>query len=182
MLHVVLVRPQIPTNTGSIGRTCLNFDAKLHLVGPLGFSLDSSKVKRAGLDYWQHVDLSVYDDWEHFEEKNRELLVHRFYLSKFGSTSLLDARFPSSSSGTTPRSTTLVFGSETSGLYETIGEKAMQGYPVISLPMLTAFRSKDTPSFNLASCVSMVMWEAWKQHAQANPFLLQTSSKNHPNQ
>eukprot|EP01104_Vermistella_antarctica_P007869 TRINITY_DN194_c0_g2_i6.p2 TRINITY_DN194_c0_g2~~TRINITY_DN194_c0_g2_i6.p2 ORF type:complete len:109 (+),score=10.25 TRINITY_DN194_c0_g2_i6:194-520(+) len=67
MLHVVLVRPLIPGNVGTIGRTCLSFGCALHLVGPLGFSLDEKKVRRAGLDYWKHVDLRTYDDWSEFE-------------------------------------------------------------------------------------------------------------------
>jgi len=166
LLHVVLVRPQIPSNTGSIGRTCLNYDAKLHLVGPLGFSLDSSRVKRAGLDYWPHVDLSVYKNWMDFEEQNK-ILQSRFFFSKFGKQSLIDTVLlpkPAIS----PPNITLVFGSETSGLFDLLGEDTMKGHPIIKLPMLTSRRTIDLPSFNLASCVAMVMWEAWRQHAQQN--------------
>ncbi|CAM9605704.1 unnamed protein product [Choristocarpus tenellus] len=62
-LHVVLFRPLIPNNTGSIGRTCLGFGASLHLIRPLGFDLSDKQVKRSGLDYWSHVDLHVHDSW-----------------------------------------------------------------------------------------------------------------------
>ena len=64
---VVLVEPEIAWNTGNAGRSCLAFGAQLHLVGPLGFSLDEKRVRRAGLDYWTHVDPVVHNDWEHFE-------------------------------------------------------------------------------------------------------------------
>lgn len=67
--HVVLVEPEIPWNAGNAGRSCLAFGARLHLVGPLGFSLDEKAVRRAGLDYWKHVDLAVWDGWEPFERE-----------------------------------------------------------------------------------------------------------------
>lgn len=66
-MDVVLIRPEIPPNTGSIGRTCVATNTRLHLVKPLGFSVDEAQVKRAGLDYWENVDLTVWDDWATFE-------------------------------------------------------------------------------------------------------------------
>jgi tRNA (cytidine/uridine-2'-O-)-methyltransferase len=66
-VEVVLINPEIPPNTGSIGRTCVATNTRLHLVRPLGFSLDEAQVKRAGLDYWENVDLHVWDDWSAFE-------------------------------------------------------------------------------------------------------------------
>ena len=70
MLNVVLVEPEIPANTGNIGRTCVVSGAHLHLVGPLGFSLDDKSLKRAGMAYWQSLNVSVYDNWDQFLEKN----------------------------------------------------------------------------------------------------------------
>ncbi|CAM9439587.1 unnamed protein product [Scytosiphon promiscuus] len=76
MLHVVLFRPLIPANTGNIGRTCLGFGARLHLVKPLGFDLGEREVKRAGLDHWDHVDLAVHDSWRCFTESILPQLGH----------------------------------------------------------------------------------------------------------
>ena len=70
MLNVVLVEPEIPANTGNIGRTCVVSGTHLHLVGPLGFSLDNKSLKRAGMAYWQSLNVSVYDNWDQFLEKN----------------------------------------------------------------------------------------------------------------
>ncbi|CAM9359940.1 unnamed protein product [Pylaiella littoralis] len=76
MLHVVLFRPLIPANTGNIGRTCLGFGARLHLIKPLGFDLSEREVKRAGLDHWNHVDLTVHDSWRSFTESTLPMLGH----------------------------------------------------------------------------------------------------------
>jgi tRNA (cytidine/uridine-2'-O-)-methyltransferase len=81
-LHVVLVSPQIAHNTGAAGRTCIGFGASLHLVGPLGFSLSDSRVKRAGLDYWPHVAKTVYSDWDEFEERALPGFARTFLFSK----------------------------------------------------------------------------------------------------
>ena len=70
MLNLVLVEPEIPANTGNIGRTCVVSGTHLHLVGPLGFSLDNKSLKRAGMAYWQSLNVSVYDSWDQFVEKN----------------------------------------------------------------------------------------------------------------
>lgn len=79
---VVLVQPLIHWNTGSIGRTCLGFDAELHLIRPLGFSVDSTHVKRAGLDYWSEVNLHVHDSWTDFQTKCLPEFDHTVMLSK----------------------------------------------------------------------------------------------------
>eukprot|EP01128_Nolandella_sp_AFSM9_P002537 TRINITY_DN12901_c0_g1_i1.p1 TRINITY_DN12901_c0_g1~~TRINITY_DN12901_c0_g1_i1.p1 ORF type:complete len:227 (-),score=54.59 TRINITY_DN12901_c0_g1_i1:125-805(-) len=219
VLHVVLVAPKIPTNTGSIGRTCLNFGAKLHLIEPLGFSLDSTRLKRAGLDYWPHLDVTRYKDWDTFNSTfpNKS---SRFFFSKFGPTNLLHFSFPPVSDLPLPHPSEreivkelkrlavedgdglgpgqesteedassqkeavisaageadaegeeipnlfLVFGSETEGLYKSLGEEALEGSPVISLPMMNPHRTTDIPSFNLASCVTMCCWEVWRQYSQ----------------
>src|SRR5947209_17195131 len=89
-IHVVLVHPEIPWNTGNAGRTCLAVGATLHLIEPLGFSLDERQVSRAGLDYWEHVDLRVWPGWSEFE---RELpaLGEPYFFSTAASRPLWDA-------------------------------------------------------------------------------------------
>jgi len=107
------------------------------LVGPLGFSLDNSKVKRAGLDYWKHVDLSVYDDYNHFNALN-PTRTNRFFFSKFGKESMLNYRFPMPAVTSTAgeEELFLFFGSERVGLFDLIGAAEMEGRPVIHLPMM----------------------------------------------
>ena len=69
-LNIVLLEPQIPQNTGNIARTCAATGARLHLIGPMGFTVDDRKLKRAGLDYWHLLDITYYDRWEEFDTKN----------------------------------------------------------------------------------------------------------------
>ena len=75
-MNIVLLEPEIPENTGNIGRTCVATGSTLHLIRPLGFSIDAKQVKRAGLDYWQHLDLRVYDDYADFCEKNPDANIY----------------------------------------------------------------------------------------------------------
>src|SRR5688572_4011637 len=106
MLHVVFVNPEIHWNTGNTGRTCLAAGAALHLIEPLGFSLDEREVRRAGLDYWEHVDLRVWPSWSAFE---RELpaLGEPFFFSTKATKVVWDASFA--------RDSVLIFGRETGG-------------------------------------------------------------------
>ena len=106
-LHIVLVRPEIPQNTGSIARLAAAVKARLHLVGPLGFSLADRYLKRAGLDYWPLVDLRTYEGSEQFCAIHREPASAKFF-STHADTSYLDARYA--------RGDFFFFGSETSGL------------------------------------------------------------------
>src|SRR5215216_4967032 len=107
--HVVLVHPEIHWNTGNAGRTCLATGATLHLIEPLGFSLDEREVKRAGLDYWEHVDVRVWPSWRAFE---RELptLGDPYFFSTKAKRLLWDAPLGA------PKDVVLVFGRETGGL------------------------------------------------------------------
>ncbi|MCA9046253.1 MAG: tRNA (uridine(34)/cytosine(34)/5-carboxymethylaminomethyluridine(34)-2'-O)-methyltransferase TrmL, partial [Planctomycetaceae bacterium] len=90
MLHVVLYQPEIPPNTGNIGRSCLAIGAKLWLIRPLGFKMDDRSLKRAGMDYWHLVDCQVVDSWEHLRA---ELPGHRFwFLTKFANKLVWDAQ------------------------------------------------------------------------------------------
>ena len=113
--HVVLVAPEIHWNTGNIGRTCLATDAFLHLIKPLGFSLDSRELKRAGLDYWEKVKLKVWDDFDIFLAEMAPQEGEVAVFSKRGSKSFWTM--------TCPRRLFLIFGSETRGLPENILRK-----------------------------------------------------------
>jgi len=145
-LSVALIEPQIPPNTGNIARLCAATGATLHLIGPLGFTLEDEQVRRAGLDYWEDVDLWVHPGWRVFRD-----VVHRdrcLYFSSHGTASYLDAPY-------TPN-TVLLFGNETAGMPERIREKHPER--VFRIPMLPAVRS-----LNLATAVSIVVYEAARQ-------------------
>lgn len=146
MFHVVLHQPDIPQNTGNIGRSCVAVGAKLWLVRPLGFRLDSRYLKRAGMDYWEHLDWQVVDSWA-------ELLSHlderRMWLfSRYAARLMWEANFE-------PRDV-LVFGSETRGLPESL--RAQHAHRCLKLPMRDEVRS-----LNLASTVNTVLYEGVRQ-------------------
>lgn len=144
-MEVVLVYPDIPQNTGNIGRTCVATGTALHLVRPLGFSLEQSRVKRAGLDYWPHLKLQVHDDWAAFRESHRRRQL--FCFSTHARKLLHQVDFP--------RDAMLVFGSETKGLSREI---LTQGEPV-RIPMLLEYRS-----LNLGNAVAVAIYEWMRQH------------------
>ena len=159
-VRVVLVNPQIPHNTGAIGRTCLGLNAELHLIKPLGFTLDSAAVKRAGLDYWPKLNAKSWDSWGAFEKSklNTERTRSSTYLfsreGRYGSVSLFDVSFPSEEDCTV----TLVFGSEHSGIRD-LPEKARQLYRKVYLPM----DSSMIRSYNLANSASVGLFELRRQ-------------------
>lgn len=145
-LHVVLHQPDIPQNTGNIGRTCVAAGAKLWLVRPLGFRLDERHLRRAGMDYWPHVDWEAVENWHDLKEK---LAGRNFwYLTKTARRLIWDAEFRPGD--------VLVFGSETRGLPATI--LAEQPERNLRLPMRGPVRS-----LNLASAATAVMYEALRQ-------------------
>ncbi|MFI5235020.1 MAG: tRNA (cytidine(34)-2'-O)-methyltransferase, partial [Gemmatimonadales bacterium] len=113
MLHIALLEPQIPPNTGNIARLCAATDTALHLVEPLGFSIDDKHLKRAGLDYWDKVDLWTHPDW--FEFRKAIARERCLYFSAHGGRSYLEAPYAKNS--------VLVFGREDTGLPERIIEK-----------------------------------------------------------
>ena len=149
-LHVVLVHPEIHWNTGNAGRTCLATGATLHLVEPLGFSLDEREVKRAGLDYWEHVDLRVWPDWEAFE---RELptLGDPYFFSTKATRVLWDAPLGAS------RDVVLIFGRETGGLPTELHDR----YPdrFVAMPIV----SPRVRSLNLSTSVAVALYEVLRQ-------------------
>lgn len=142
-LHVALIQPQIPPNTGNIARLCAATDTPLHLIEPLGFSIDDREVRRAGLDYWKDVDLWVHPDWFTFRDaiaRDRCL-----YFSANATRDYREAPFRGNS--------VLVFGSETEGMPPRILEKHPE--QCFRIPMEGAVRS-----LNLANAVSIVLYEA----------------------
>lgn len=142
-LHVALIQPQIPPNTGNIARLCAAADTPLHLIGPLGFSLDESDLRRAGLDYWESVDLWVHPDWFAFRDAmDRERCL---YFSARAERSFWDAPYRQNSC--------LVFGSETEGMPIRILEKHPER--CFRIPMAGPVRS-----LNLATAAGIVLYEA----------------------
>jgi tRNA (cytidine/uridine-2'-O-)-methyltransferase len=151
-LHVVLVHPEIHWNTGNAGRTCLAAGAQLHLVRPLGFSLDDREVQRAGLDYWERVRPVTWQDWADLEPRLPELGVP-FLFSAEASCSLWEVVFP-------PR-TVLVFGRESVGLPADI--RARHADRLVRIPMLDpALRS-----LNLSTSVAIALFEVLRQRRRS---------------
>jgi tRNA (cytidine/uridine-2'-O-)-methyltransferase len=150
MIHVVLVHPEIHWNTGNAGRTCLAAGAALHLIEPLGFSLDEREVKRAGLDYWEHVDLRVWKRWEDFE---RELpaLGAPFFFSTRATRLLWDAPLGAD------EDVVLIFGRETDGLPAALHERYRERF--VGMPI----HSPVVRSLNLSTSVGVAVYEVLRQ-------------------
>lgn len=145
-LSVVLVEPRIPPNTGNIARLCAATETSLHLVEPLGFSLDDDQLSRAGLDYWNSVDVWVHPGWRAFRDAMaRERCL---YFSSSASRSYVEAPYRANSA--------LVFGSETDGLPARVMEKHADR--LYRIPMVPSIRS-----LNLATAVGIVLYEAIRQ-------------------
>ena len=144
------MHPEIHWNTGNAGRTCLATDATLHLIEPLGFSLDDRRVKRAGLDYWEHIDLRVWPSWDAFERELPTLGDPFFFLPK--ATRLFwDTPLGAS------KSVVLVFGRETGGLPAELQERYRER--LVRLPIL----SPRVRSLNLSTSVALAVYEVLRQ-------------------
>ena len=146
-MHIVLVQPEIPPNTGSIARLCAATNSPLHLVAPLGFKIDDKHLKRAGLDYWKYVDIRLHDSWEDFLRKHGETQL--LYFSKRATHSYTKARYREDN--------LLVFGPETRGLSQELldGNKER----AFRIPMM----GQGVRSLNLSNAVSIVLYEALRQ-------------------
>jgi len=188
MLHVVLVEPEIPANTGNVGRTCVLVGARLHLVGPIAFSLDDEAVRRAGLAYWKSLDLRTYSSWEEFVARNglevNGLLSPSVHLlTKIGDTVFSDATYRDDD--------WLVFGKESAGLDHQLlaanparceripmrGDDALEGadawherhgslHPELKRDICGNFvdpREGQITSLNLSNAVAIVLYEALRQ-------------------
>jgi len=146
-LNIVLIEPEIPNNTGNIGRLALASGSNLHLVKPFGFEIDDSRLKRAGLDYWQHLSVTIYESAEAFFKKNAT--ADMVFLSSHGKKNYCDIPFKDE--------LFLIFGKESVGLSKSI----TNSYPeqLYTIPMY----SEHIRSLNLANAVSIVTYEGLKQ-------------------
>lgn len=149
-INIVLIEPQIPHNTGAIGRLCVGLDASLHLIRPLGFMVSDRAVRRAGLDYWEHLDLHIYDDWDAFFGQNAPLTLH--ISSTKGARGLYDCHF---SAGCF-----IVFGNENRGLPPAFYDRYASDLFRIPMP------GQHARSINLANATAIVMYEAFRQLTQ----------------
>ena len=145
ILNIVMVEPEIPQNTGNVARTCAATGARLHLVGPIGFTIDDKKLKRAGLDYWQYLDITYYDSLEDFFAKNDGAF---FYFTTKGRTVHSDADYPDN--------VYILFGKETKGL----PEELLIAHPerCLRIPMGAGIRS-----LNLSNSVAIATYEILRQ-------------------
>ena len=147
MLNIVLLEPEMPANTGNIGRTCVATGTRLHLIRPLGFHLNEKMLKRAGLDYWEQLDVSIYDDYQDFLIKNPNAKIymattkaHKVYT---------EVEFESDAY--------IMFGKESAGIPESI--LIDNEDTCIRIPMIGQIRS-----LNLSNSVAIVLYEALRQH------------------
>jgi len=148
-LNIVLHQPEIPPNTGAVGRTCVALQAKLWLIRPLGFQVTEKSLRRAGLDYWQHLEWEVADHWEDFLQRMNPIRERIWMYSRFATRSYLDVEFE--------QGDVLVFGCETQGLPSTLtGE-----YP--NEQLLRIPTHENVRSINLSSAVAVAGFEASRQ-------------------
>lgn len=147
MLNIVLLEPEIPANTGNIGRTCVAAGARLHLIEPMGFRIGAKEVKRAGLDYWDKLDVTVYDCYEDFLEKNPNAKIY-MATTKAKHTYTEVSYEPDSY---------IMFGKESAGIPEDI----LVNHPETSIriPMIG-----DIRSLNLGNSVAIILYEALRQN------------------
>jgi len=142
----VLFNPQIPPNTGNIARLCVGANATLHLIRPIGFFLDDKSMKRAGCDYWEHVDMKIHDSLEDLYKFAGE--ANFYYVTKFGKSKYTDVKYQ--------KGDYLIFGSEESGL----PDKVLEDNPdkTLVIPMSDRIRSH-----NLSNSVAIVLYDAIRQ-------------------
>ena len=151
-LNIVLFQPEIPQNTGNIARTCVLTNSKLHLIKPLGFTLEEKHLKRAGLDYWKDLRLEIHESYEDFREKYPEAIL---YLSTTHGSKYYDEV-------SYKEGDFIVFGRESSGLPDYIKEENREN--CIRVPMLQT----STRSLNLSNTVAIVAYEALRQLGYPN--------------
>lgn len=147
MLNIVLLEPEIPANTGNIGRTCVAAGARLHLIEPMGFRITQKEVKRAGLDYWDKLDVTIYDSYGDFVEKNPDAKV--YYATTKARHKYTDVKYEEDAY--------IMFGKESAG----IPEEILVQHPdeCVRIPMFGEIRS-----LNLSNSVAIVLYEALRQN------------------
>jgi tRNA (cytidine/uridine-2'-O-)-methyltransferase len=148
MVNIVLVSPKIPQNTGTIGRSCVSVGAALHIIKPIPFELDEKRIRRAGLDYWPHLDLHVWDSLADFQSAH-PITERHFFATTKTDRPYFEQAFRSGDF--------IYFGSEDTGLPETLMAQRPDGK--ITIPMKPAFRS-----LNQSNAVSIVLFEAVRQN------------------
>ena len=170
MFHIVLLEPEIPANTGNIGRTCLCTNSHLHLIEPMGFILNDKNLKRAGMDYWQDLNVTVYDCWEDFVEQNKDKVafaageVPREAMDEVVGEPRKATLWMATTKGQKTHDQAdfkdgdyIMFGKESAGIPEEI---LMQNKEAcIRIPMAT-----DQRSLNLSNSVAVVLYEALRQN------------------
>lgn len=149
MFRIVLVAPQIPPNTGNVIRLCANTGCELHLIEPLGFSMDDKQMRRAGLDYHEYARVQRHASWTHFVDTERPDVNRLFALTTRAESHVHDQRYSPGD--------WLVFGSETDGLPPEVREHIPRAQH-LRLPMLDGQRS-----LNLSNSVAVLVYEAWRQ-------------------
>jgi tRNA (cytidine/uridine-2'-O-)-methyltransferase len=150
MFNIVLVEPEIPPNTGNVIRLAANTGCRLHLIEPLGFSMDDKHMLRAGLDYHEYAELKRHVNWEAFLAQEKPDATRLFAMTTRGSRNLYEVTFA--------RGDWLVFGSETKGLDAALRESFAPAQR-LRLPM-----QADQRSLNLSNAVAVTVFEAWRQH------------------
>lgn len=146
-INIVLHEPEIPHNTGAIARSCVLTNSRLHLIKPFGFDLDDKHLKRAGLDYWKYLDLTIYEDLDDFFEKNKDI---NFYLATTKTNNIYsDVKFKDGDF--------IFFGKETAGLPEDLIKKYSERS--IRIPMIKDLKR----SLNLANSCTVILYEALRQ-------------------
>ena len=131
MMNIVLLEPEMPANTGNIGRTCVATGTRLHLIEPMGFRINEKTVRRAGLDYWEHLDVTIYDDFQDFLNKNPEAIGKLYMFTTKARHAYCDVTYPEDAY--------LMFGKESAGIPEEILVEYEQY--CVRIPMLEQIRS-----------------------------------------
>lgn len=146
-MNIVLLEPEIPQNTGNIGRTCCATGTKLHLIEPMGFRINEKSLKRAGMDYWEHLDVTIYDSYKDFVEKNPGAKM--WYATTKAPNRYSDVKFGENDF--------VMFGKESAGIPEDILVENQDN--CIRIPM-----NEEIRSLNLANSVAIVLYEALRQN------------------
>ena len=148
MTAIVLIQPEIPGNTGAVGRTCVALDMELVLIRPLGFDISDRRVKRSGLDYWHHIRLAIFESWDAFLAERAPRAGQMFLFEEYAPRSFYQPDYPDDAY--------LVFGQETKGIPAPIVEAHREA--LVSLPML----SDKVRSLNLANSVAAAAYQAMR--------------------
>ncbi len=148
MINIILLEPEIPQNTGNIGRSCVATGARLHLIHPLGFMINEKALRRAGMDYWKDLDVTEYDSYQDFLEKNPEAKGHIYMASTKAKRTHTDVAYPDD--------TWIMFGKESAGIPEEI--LVENETMCVRIPMLPEIRS-----LNLSNSVAIILYEALRQ-------------------